>query len=99
MIDAHGRPQGVDTLSSGTREQLYLTVRLGLALEYAQRAVALPLLLDDVFVNFDPDRRTRAARALARVAERTQVLFLSCHPPTIKALGDACPHARKIELS
>lgn len=66
-------------LSRGTVEQLYLAVRFALAEEYVQQA-KLPLVLDDIFVNFDPLRTRAAVRTLQTIAEERQVFFLTCHP-------------------
>ncbi len=78
------RPDGqhVDAteLSRGTMEQLYLCLRLGLAESFAERYLPLPIVLDDVLVNFDPARQEAVARELVRAADRHQVLLLTCHP-------------------
>ncbi len=78
------RPDGqhVDAteLSRGTMEQLYLCLRLGLAESFAERYLPLPIVLDDVLVNFDPGRQEAVARELVVAADRHQVLLLTCHP-------------------
>ena len=58
--DARGKTLTTEMLSSGTREQVFLSLRLALVTLYAQRGVNLPLVLDDVLVNFD-ETRARAA--------------------------------------
>ncbi len=57
--DRAGHSLTVEVLSSGTREQLLLALRLALVSSHARRGVALPLVLDDVLVNFDVARRER----------------------------------------
>ena len=42
-------------LSTGTREQLYLAIRLAYVLNYCNRAESLPVIMDDVLANFDDD--------------------------------------------
>ena len=58
-----GQSLPVEALSRGTREQLLLSVRLALVTLMARRGVKLPMVLDDVLVNFDAvagaDRRPR----------------------------------------
>ncbi|HZV93930.1 MAG TPA: hypothetical protein VFF72_11980, partial [Caldimonas sp.] len=78
--DADGRRLPVEALSRGTREQLFLSLRLALVGSYARRGVELPLVLDDVLVNFDA-RRAKAAAAVLRdfAAEGHQVLVFTCH--------------------
>jgi uncharacterized protein YhaN len=69
-------------LSRGTAEQLYLCLRLGLIEEYAQNACRLPLVMDDVLVNFDPERARAMAELLVEFSENHQVLLFTCHPST-----------------
>jgi uncharacterized protein YhaN len=66
-------------MSRGTREQLYLSMRFGLIAEYESRSEPLPILMDDVFVNFDDDRRQRLAETLKKFSQNRQVIVLSCH--------------------
>ncbi len=70
-----------DHLSRGTLEQLYLSLRLA-HLDVYRRDDTIPLMMDDVVVNFDPDRALKTACALAKFAEESgmQVLFFTCHP-------------------
>jgi uncharacterized protein YhaN len=77
---AKGGTFDVPLLSRGTREQLFLALRLALVRSYARRGVELPLALDDVLVNFDA-RRTRAAAQLLRdyASEGQQLLIFTCH--------------------
>ena len=67
---ADGQSLPVDVLSRGTREQLFLSVRLALVATFARRGVNLPMVLDDVLVNFDVGRAQRAAEVLTRVRRR-----------------------------
>ncbi len=78
--DAEGNPLDVELLSRGTREQLFLSLRLAIAGLYARRGAILPLVLDDVLVNFDADRARLAAKVLRDFAKRGhQVLLFTCH--------------------
>jgi uncharacterized protein YhaN len=78
--DAEGNPLMVESLSRGTREQLFLALRLALAASYARRGAPLPLVLDDVLVNFDADRARAAAELLRDFAEAGhQLLVFTCH--------------------
>ena len=99
-IDASGRRVDAAVLSRGTREQLYLCLRLGLVAEFARGgARALPLVLDDVLVNFDPERAQALAHRLAAVAEEHQVLLLTCHPHVVELVERVAPAATVIELA
>lgn len=64
-VPADGEPVPHEHLSRGTREQLYLALRLGYVRTHALHAEPLPLIMDDILVNFDPERAARTAAALA----------------------------------
>ncbi len=80
LDDEEQRTFSVETLSRGTREQLFLCLRLALAASYARRGAQLPLVLDDVLVNFDAQRAKAAAGALYDFASSGhQLLVFTCH--------------------
>jgi uncharacterized protein YhaN len=86
-------------LSTGTVQQLYLCMRFGLAEEFADRGTSLPLIMDEVLVNFDPERARAMARAIVDVSARHQVLLFTCHPETVKTMEEISPELRVIELA
>jgi uncharacterized protein YhaN len=94
------RDERIDSgsLSRGTAELLYLCLRLGLAATHAERTVRLPIILDDVLVNFDPGRAAAVARAIATLARSHQVLAFTCHPHVVEAFQIAAPGCVLIEL-
>ncbi|MEJ7931853.1 AAA family ATPase [Ramlibacter sp. AN1015] len=66
-------------LSEGTRDQLYLALRLAALELHLEQSRPLPFVADDLFVNFD-DGRTRAGlQVLKTLSTRTQVLFFTHH--------------------
>jgi hypothetical protein len=78
--DSEGGGLPVEMLSRGAREQLFLSLRLALAANFARRGAVLPLILDDVLVNFDADRARAAAEVLRDfAAEGQQMLVFTCH--------------------
>jgi uncharacterized protein YhaN len=81
-------------LSRGTVEQLYLAMRLGYLLGGDTGSEPLPVIFDDILVNFDPERAGAAARAICRVAEKRQLLFFSCHPGGIALMKEAARSER-----
>ncbi len=101
--DCRGRWWKPEQLSRGAAEQLFLALRFGLATEFARHGVPLPVVMDDVLVNFDPERARATAAEIARFARSTeperQVLFFTCHPETVRLLEEAYPGARRIELA
>jgi hypothetical protein len=75
-----GKALSIELLSRGTREAVFIALRLALAAAYARRGVMLPLVLDDVLVNFDRKRAIDAARTLKTFAELGhQVMMFTCH--------------------
>ena len=69
--DDEGRTLSIDMLSHGTREQLLLSLRMALVSMFARRGVELPLILDDVLVNFDTQRGAGGGNAAQFRAGRT----------------------------
>ncbi len=74
-----GEAVGIRGLSLGTADQLYLALRLA-SLETALEARGpVPLIADDILIQFD-DRRTAAAlQVLAQISDRTQVVLFTHH--------------------
>ena len=75
-----GQTLDVAHLSRGTREQLFIAIRLALAVSFEKHGIHLPLILDDVLVNFDNRRAACAAKMLHEYAEAGRQIFLfTCH--------------------
>ncbi|MDQ3688612.1 MAG: AAA family ATPase [Chloroflexota bacterium] len=81
-----GEGRVTDELSRGTAEQLYLALRFGLIEEFARHAEPLPVVMDDILVNFDVDRASRAAGTIRDLATRHQVIYFTCHAWTAELL-------------
>lgn len=94
-----GRRKGPEALSRGTSEQLYLAMRLALAAVYANQAVPLPLVADDILVNFDDARAASTATLLGDfAAEGHQVLAFTCHSHLAEVFTAQVPGAKLIPL-
>ena len=87
-----------DQLSSGTREQLYLAIRLAYVLHYCRQNEPLPIVMDDVLVNFDDGRVCQTLATLADVAQSVQILFFTCHPHMVKLAREIVPNLQPIDL-
>jgi uncharacterized protein YhaN len=98
VVTSSGAEIEASSLSRGSIEQLYLCLRIGLAETFAERSEALPLILDDVLVNFDPSRAAAVVEVLAETAARHQVLFFTCHPHLRDLVQSVAPHAQVVEL-
>lgn len=73
------RRVGVDGLSEGARDQLFLALRLAQVREYLDKAEPLPFVADDLLMAFDDDRAGTAIRVLADLSATTQVFFFTHH--------------------
>jgi uncharacterized protein YhaN len=85
-------------LSRGTAEQLYLSMRLALVREYANHVDPLPVVFDDIFVNFDPARSRTTFKAIAELSSTHQVLVFTCHPHLVKQVEEIVPAAKLFPL-
>ncbi len=77
------RPNGarvlVERMSSGTRDQLYLALRLA-SLEWRLAShEPMPFILDDILVNADDARSKAALKILSELAAKTQVILFTHH--------------------
>ncbi len=70
-----------EPISTGTREQVYLALRLAILELLEGEGEPLPLILDEVLVNWDAERRARAFDLFQEVARRRQVFLFTCHEP------------------
>lgn len=77
------RPDGmevsVDGMSDGTADQLFLALRLAALERNGRQGPTMPLILDDVLINFDDDRAAAAFHAFAELSAQTQVILFTHH--------------------
>ncbi|TVY08291.1 AAA family ATPase [Paenibacillus cremeus] len=85
-------------LSRGTAEQMYLCIRFALVDEYAASGIRLPLVIDDLFVNFDDERLEQGMALLRTVAERHQLLLFTCHRHVLEAYARQLPDESIIRM-
>ena len=85
-------------LSRGTAEQLYLAMRFALVRDYADHVDSLPVVFDDVFVNFDPQRMRSTFQAVHQLAETHQVLLFTCHPHVVALARETVPDVQVFSL-
>jgi len=97
--DKDGKRKNILELSRGTAEQLYLSLRFGFIKDFNKRAKPLPVIFDDILVNFDPDRFRSACDAIKELTKTNQVLYYTCHPITVETLKGVMPEAKVIDLS
>lgn len=98
LVDTQdGQSLPVNVLSRGTREQLFVSLRLALVAAYARRGIHLPMILDDVFVNFDAGRTKMATTILRDFAKQGhQLLFFTCHEHVWRMFQEIRVDARRL---
>ncbi|WP_440950648.1 AAA family ATPase [Methanosphaerula subterraneus] len=99
IVEAGERQKEIPQLSRGLAEQVYLAIRFGYIDEYTQTASSLPVIFDDVLVNFDAERSRQACRAIGELACRHQVLYFTCHPATEAMLTEEVRGTTVVKLS
>ena len=77
--DVAGVQKRVLAMSDGTRDQLYLALRLAAVEDYIERAEPMPFVADDIFVHFDDARTGYALKALGDLSTRCQVVVFTHH--------------------
>ena len=97
ILPAQGEPMQPENLSRGAREQAYLALRLAYIKNHALHAAPLPVIMDEVLVNFDPQRAERTARAFVELTggqgKAHQLLYFTCQPHMAELLRKAEPQA------
>lgn len=93
ILSASSASVDPDTLSRGAQEQAYLALRLAYIQNHAVQAAPLPIIMDDILVNFDPERARRAARAFVDLCEGRhgpahQIFYFTCHPHVAEMLQE-----------
>jgi uncharacterized protein YhaN len=89
----------IDQLSRGTAEQLYLALRFGFIQEFFKRSGSLPIIMDEILVNFDIDRTKATIEGILELSRKHQVLYFTCHPATVALFKEADPHSLALEIS
>ena len=85
---ADGRPVTVEGMSEGTADQLYLALRLASLETWLEGKEPIPLIVDDILIQFDNERSAATLRALAELSRRTQVIFFTHHEHLVQLARD-----------
>jgi len=93
LRDASSSQKGIEALSRGTQQQLYLAMRLAYVSVHHESPTVepLPLIMDEVLINFDPERSRRTAELILEVAGTEQVFLFTCHPETVDLFRELDP--------
>ncbi len=74
-----GKEVGVEGMSDGTSDQLYLSLRLSSIERQIGAGETLPFIVDDILVNFDDDRSGATLKILTELSLKTQIIFFTHH--------------------
>ena len=83
-IRSNGERVHVEGMSNGTRDQLYLALRLASLEKYMESSEPMPFIVDDILVDFDDERSEAALCALAELAKKTQVILFTHHSRVVE---------------
>ena len=98
------RPDGmllsVEEMSDGSRDQLFLSLRLGGLVTFVRNNGPMPFIVDDVLVHFDDQRAAAALAAMGELAEKTQIIFFTHHQHLLdlaqKSLSEDSLHIHRL---
>jgi uncharacterized protein YhaN len=76
-------------MSEGTRDQLFLALRIATLERYFEHGDPVPMVVDDILVHFDDERARAALEILAELSQRTQVLFFTHHERLVQLAAQA----------
>ncbi len=69
----------VEKMSSGTRDQLFLALRLATLEWRLETSEPMPFIVDDILINFDDERSKSTLRVLADLSKKNQVILFTHH--------------------
>nr|WP_298681669.1 YhaN family protein [uncultured Dongia sp.] len=93
VVRDSGTTARVSALSEGTRDQLWLALRIAALEQRVKDAEPMPFLADDLFASSDKSRAEAGLLYLAELAKSTQVILFTHHDYIVSAakaiLGDS----------
>ena len=98
-VRASGERVGIHGLSEGTRDQLFLALRLAALELHIAADRPLPFIADDLFVNFHDQRSRAGLNVLGELARKAQVIFLTHHEHLVEVARECIgPAINVLEL-
>jgi uncharacterized protein YhaN len=87
-LDGRGGSIAVEQMSDGTCDQLFLALRLASLENWLQHHEPMPLIVDDVLLNFDDARALATLKVLAELSRQTQIIFFTHHHHLLELAQD-----------
>ncbi|MDR3090191.1 MAG: AAA family ATPase [Desulfobulbaceae bacterium] len=78
-VQKNGRRTRVEAMSAGTRDQLYLSLRLSTLRQRQVDRRPFPFIVDDILINFDDRRAAAGLAVLAELGRVNQVILFTHH--------------------
>lgn len=69
--------KSLKSFSQGTKDQLFFALRLAV-IELYEKEKKLPLIFDDVFLNWDDNRINNFINFFKKLSKKRQIIFLTC---------------------
>lgn len=95
---SEGAPVKVEGLSDGTRDQLFLSLRIAALELQSEQGEPVPFIADDLFINFDDERSKAGLKALWNLSKKTQVIFLSHQEHLLPVVESLFPQVNVLRL-
>ena len=76
----------IDYFSNGTWDQIYFSLRLGITEMIFGKESAVPILLDDAFVQYDEERLKAVLEYLYQYGKHHQVILFTCQKREVELL-------------
>lgn len=89
-IDKNNFTKRADTMSKGTRFQLYLALRAAAYEHMVESGVVLPFFCDDVFETFDEDRTRAACLMMNHIGHKGQAIYFTHHQHVVDIAREVC---------
>lgn len=88
-VRPNGKRETVGNLSTGTRDQLFLALRLAAIESHITHQEPMPVVVDDIVINFDDASASATFQVLAELSKKTQVLFFTHHEHLLERAAEA----------
>jgi uncharacterized protein YhaN len=96
----HGELISADEeLSAGTKNQLYLSLRLAFISYLDRDREKLPIMLDEVFSNWDSERLEPTLGLINQIAKERQVILFTCKEDNLRHYENHLSQIQKIIIS
>ena len=91
-VRPNGEQVDVSGMSEGSRDQLYLALRLASLDLQIEQGLSMPLIADDLFINFDDSRTAAGLKVLGELSRKVQVVFLTHHDHLLPLAKEVLGH-------